>query len=234
MLECQPALARLMACVAGIARVVPRGLPLPEFDLHCPLLSLPLAFGTAIETIPAETPYIRLPAADVAAWAARMPPGKQPRIGLVWAGDSRRHDIECFLTDRRRSLAFDSFAPLLTQPGLRFFSLQIGPGAAQAGAFPELIDLTGDISDFLDTAALVANLDLVISVDTSVAHLAGALGKTVWVLSRFDGCWRWLMDRADSPWYPTLRLYRQPAPETWPAVIESLAADLAAWAKARG
>ncbi len=129
------------------------------------------------------------------------------RIGLAWAGNP---DLPA---DRRRSLAPDRLAPLFDLPGVHFFSLQKG-GPAAPEAFP-LTDLMGDVQDFADTAALVANLDLVISVDTAVAHLAAALGKPVWLLNRFDSCWRWQAVRRDSPWYPTLRLYRQPRPGDW-------------------
>src|ERR1019366_2995699 len=134
------------------------------------------------------------------------------RIGLVWAGNARNHSLALAAADRRRSLAPDRLAPLFDVPGLQFFSLQKdGPKAPEG--FP-LTDYMHEMVDFADTAALIANLDLVISVDTAVAHLAAALGKPVWVLDRSDSCWRWL-GRSDSPWYPTLRLYRQPNPGEW-------------------
>ncbi len=227
-LECQPAVARLMTGVEGITTVVPRSQPLPDFDIHCPLMSLPRVFGTALESIPAQVPYIR-PAADVVSQWNEIDATRSPRIGLVWAGDARHYDIECNTTDRRRSVTLEAYAPLLTIPGAKFFSLQVGPSVEQAKAYPVLIDHTARIKDFADTAGLIAHLDLVISVDTAVAHLAGAMGKPVWVLSRFDNCWRWLREREDSPWYPTLRLYRQTAPYAWGPVLDRLAADLRRW-----
>jgi tetratricopeptide (TPR) repeat protein len=229
-LECQPALARLMAGVEGIAEVIPRGAPLPAFDLHCATLSLPRLFGTVLETIPDRVPYVRPPADAVDQWKAPLAAISGPRIGLVWAGDARHYDIECAMTDRRRSLSLEAYAPLFAIAGLRFVSLQVGPTAAQARNYPELVDLTASIGDFADTAGLIAHLDLVISVDTAVAHLAASMGKPVWVLSRFDNCWRWFTERSDSPWYPTLRLFRQPAPNAWAPVLDRLHAELVQWA----
>ena len=229
-LDCQPALARLMARADGISQVVPHGAPLPDFDFHAPTMSLPLRFGTVLESIPGRVPYIRPPAEATEQWAKAMTGFPGRRVGLVWAGDARHYDIECAMTDRRRSLALEAYAPLFDIPGLRFFSLQIGPTAAQARGVSQLVDLTGSIEDFADTAGLIAHLDLVISVDTAVAHLAASMGKPVWVLSRFDNCWRWMRDRDDSPWYPTLRLFRQSAPGDWKPVLEQLRDQLAKWA----
>lgn len=231
--ECQPALARLVAGVTGVDAVVPRGAPLPAYDFHVPMMSLPLAFGTVLETIPAAVPYIAVPDEAAVPWADI--PTRYPglSVGLVWAGDARHYDIESNMTDRRRSVSLDAYAPFFAIPGLRFFSLQIGPAAAQAAGQPALIDLTAQIRDFADTAGLIAQLDLVVSVDTSVAHLAGAMAKPVWVLSRLDNCWRWLTGRRDSPWYPSLRLYRQTAPGDWQPTLQRLAEDLAGWAAAK-
>ena len=228
--EVQPPLVRLMAGVAGVAQIVPRGQALPDFDLHSPTMSLPLAFSTSLDSIPAHVPYIHPPADAVAQWDAALAGHALPRVGLVWAGDARHYDIECAMTDRRRSLPLAAFAPVLDVAGVEFFSLQIGPAAAQAREVPRLIDLTGPIRDFADTAGLIAHLDLVISVDTAVVHLTGALGKPVWVLSRFDNCWRWMREREDSPWYPTLRLFRQTAPGAWEPVIGHVRDALADWA----
>lgn len=230
-LECQPSLVRLLGSLAGVDRIVPAGQPLPAFDRHCPLMSLPRAFGTTLESIPSDMPYLHADPADVAAWRTRMAgAGDAPgalKVGLAWAGNPRQFSIDLNRTDRRRSIPFDLLAPLAECGPAVFYSLQLGEAAARAagGRLP-LIDLTGQIGDFADTAALVANLDLVISVDTSVAHLAGALGKPVWLLSRYDACWRWLRERDDSPWYPTLRLFRQAAPDDWPEAIGRLAAAL--------
>ncbi len=148
----------------------------------------------------------------------------------------RASNPEAIATDRRRSIALAQLAPLARISGAAWYSLQKGPPAAQAKDPPAgltLIDLMDEVEDFADTAALVAQLDLVISVDTSVAHVAAGLGKPVWLLSRFDGCWRWLLDRDDSPWYPNLRLYRQTAPGDWQPVIERLGNDLAAYLAAQ-
>jgi len=210
----------------------PGGDDLPDFDLHCPLMSLPLAFGTTLDSIPAPSAYLRADPGKLSAWQDRVAGHKRPRVGLVWAGGIRPNDPQAVATDRRRSIALAALAPLAGMPGVTWFSLQKGPPAAQAQDPPvglRLIDPMDAVGDFADTAALIMQLDLVISVDTSVAHLAAGLGKPVWVLSRFDGCWRWLTGRDDSPWYPTLRLYRQTSPGTWAPVIARLRRDLETW-----
>jgi tetratricopeptide (TPR) repeat protein len=233
-LECQPALVRLMAGVAGVSQVVPRGAPLPAFDLHCPIMSLPLAFGTTLETIPADIPYVVAPSDAIEPRPARLAATSGLRVGIVWTGDARHYDIECSMTDRRRSLPLAAFASFFDTAGVSFFSLQVGPAASQARDFPGLIDLTATIRDFADTAGLISHLDLVISVDTAVAHLAASMGKPVWLLSRFDGCWRWMLERDDSPWYPTVRLFRQSAPGDWAPVLERIRVELERWAVAHG
>jgi len=147
------------------------------------------------------------------------------KVGLVWAGHSRPNHSTAHAVDRRRSLSIDRFASLATIPGIQLFSLQKGDAARQLETLPDglkVINWMDHVEDFADTAAFIANLDLVIGVDTSVIHLAGAMGKPVWVLSRFDGCWRWLLNRDDSPWYPTLRLFRQPTMGDWQSVIENV------------
>ncbi len=214
----------------------PRGDSLPGFDLHCPLMSLPLAFGTTLDTIPAPSPYLRANPMKRALWQRRLAADRNPRIGLVWAGGIRPNDPQAVATDRRRSIALADLAPLAEAADVSWYSLQKGPRAAEAKRPPAgivLIDRMDEVDDFTDTAALVMELDLVISVDTSVAHLAAGLGKPVWLLSRFDGCWRWLADRDDSPWYPTLRLYRQAAPAAWAPVIARLGRDVTAWCAQR-
>jgi tetratricopeptide (TPR) repeat protein len=215
-LEVPPLLLRLMTSLAGPVQVVPHGLPLPPFDLHCPMLSLPLGFDTRMETIPGAVPYLAADPEAAEDWRWRLGTGAL-NVGLVWAGDPRSAVRELAAMDRRRSMPPDALAPLLDCPGVRFVSLQKGGPAAP----PEfgLIDPMADMADFADSAALVAALDLVISVDTAVVHLAGALGRPVWLLNRFDGCWRWLEGRDDSPWYPTLRQFRQQAPGDWPGVV---------------
>lgn len=226
--ECQPELVRLLRSLPGIAEVLPAGAALPAFDCHCPLMSLPLAFATTLDSIPATTPYLYPSAIDIGAWAERI--GREPRrkVGLVWAGNAQRASSVLQRFDQRRSLLREQLAPLAQCASLAFFSLQLGQGTnAESSQVPPMRDLTADIRDFADTAALVANLDLVISVDTSVAHLAGALGKPVWLLSRHDACWRWMREREDSPWYPTMRIFRQQQPGDWRGVVENVAAELA-------
>jgi len=227
-------LTRLLATLDGVAEVISDSDPVPAFDLHCPLMSLPLAFGTTLATIP--PPARLIPAADrVAAWRRRLAPLAGPRVGLCWAGSPRRDDPAAHRTDRRRSITLAQFAPLAGVVGPSFVALQKGEAAAEAATPPaglKLHDWTDELQDFADAAALVEALDLVITVDTAVAHLAGTLGKPVWILSRFDGCWRWLIDRDDSPWYPTARLFRQPAPGDWDAVMRQVVAALHRFASA--
>ena len=202
-----------------------------DFDAQVAMLCLPRLLGVTLQTIPAPIPYLAVDADAAAAWAARLAALPGRKVGLVWAGAARRHNPSASAVDARRSLRLSQLAPLAAAPGVQFISLQIGEPAAEIADAPSglrLVDWTAEIGDFADTAALVAGLDLVITVDTSVAHLVGALGRPVWILSRFDGCWRWLQDRDDSPWYPTARLFRQPSPGAWGPVIASLAAALAA------
>lgn len=234
-LEVQPALVSLLTGLPGVDKVAAVGEEVGPVDLQCPLMSLPLAFGTTLATIPAALPYLAPPAERMTPWLERLKAlvPDRPRIGLVWAGDSREHDVECLLIDRRRSLALAQLNPVLAVEGASFVSLQLGKPAEQAAGERRLVDATAGITDFADTAALIAGLDLVISVDTSTAHLAAGMGKPVWLLSRFDGCWRWLANRDDSPWYPTLRLYRQPQSGDWETPIARLAVDLREWIKAR-
>jgi tetratricopeptide (TPR) repeat protein len=216
-MEVQKPLARLLQGLRGVDRIVAYGDDLPAFDLHCPMQSLPLALGTTLATIPNAPSYLHADPEQIDAWGARLAASgnPNPRIGLAWAGNP------AMTRDRQRSLTPDRLAPLLESPGLHFISLQ-----KDAPRNVPLTDFMNDIDDFADTAALVANLDLVISVDTAVAHLAAALGKPVWLLDRFDPDWRWLTDRRDSPWYPSLRLYRQPKPEDWDSVLAEVANDL--------
>ncbi|HTX50330.1 MAG TPA: tetratricopeptide repeat-containing glycosyltransferase family protein [Caulobacteraceae bacterium] len=227
-LRVDPALERLFRSVPGVD--VATSYDPAAYDFHIPLMDLPRVVGTTLATIPGATPYLVADPADVAAWSGRLGalgPGR--RVGLVWAGKSRAHDPAAFAIDKRRSLRLAQLAPLATTPGVRFYSLQKGEPAAEAAEPPpclDLVDLTPELADFADTAALIQNLDLVISVDTSVAHLAGALGKPVWVLSRFDGCWRWLNGREDSPWYPTARVFHQRIRGDWEEVIARVAEEL--------
>jgi tetratricopeptide (TPR) repeat protein len=230
---CHPALTKLMKTVAGVDSVFGFGEMLPPFDLQCALMSLPRMFGTTVETIPGQTPYLKAEPELVRSWEQRLKnlPGR--KVGLVWSGDPRPGDRNANLTDSRRSMKLSQLAPLAGIPGVSFVSLQKGEPAAQAKNPPpglQLIDHTDELRDYMDTAALIMNLDLLVTVDTSVAHAAGALGKPVWLLSRFDGCWRWMLGRDDTPWYPRMRLFRQEKPLEWAPVVERLAAELKAWA----
>ncbi len=209
----QPELARLMQGTPG-AEVLPAGSPLPAFDVFCPLLSLPRAFATTLDSIPSG-PTLRPDPALIQRWALPASPALQ--VGLVWAGSPS------FLHDRSRSLALIDLAPLADVPGVAFHSLQLP--VQPLDGFP-LLDRMPGAADFADTAAMIAGLDLVISVDSAVAHLAASMGKPVWLLSRFMGCWRWLRGRGDSPWYPTMRIYRQEQPNDWTPTIARLREDL--------
>lgn len=232
-LRCQAPLKGLLEGLPGVAQVLDEDEALPHFDLQCPLLSLPYLLGMKGEDDIPPTPYLAADAGLAAAWGARLPRDGRLRVGLVWAGAPRREDFDAWLIDRRRSMRLADFGPLLDIPGVAFYSLQLGEAAAEARDHAgKLADLTGGIRDFRDTAALLSQLDLLICVDTAVAHLAGALGRPVWLLSRFDGCWRWLLERADSPWYSSLRLFRQRRPGGWGEVVARLAEELAALAAA--
>jgi Flp pilus assembly protein TadD len=230
-MEVQKPLVRLLSGLPGVELVIARGEELPPFDLHCPMLSMPLALGTTLMTIPGATPSLHADDGQVAAWRARLAAmaNQGPRIGLVWAGYPAIHSPVQAARDRRRSLAPDRLAPLFDLPGVHFFSLQKG-GPAAPEDFP-LSDFMNEAEDFADTAALIANLDLVISVDTAIVHLTATLGKPVWMLDRFDPDWRWFTGRCDSPWYPTLRIYRQPRPGDWDPVLAEIARDLHSFAE---
>ena len=237
-LECQPELQRLFQRMAPDLPVLARGQTLPAFEVHCPLLSLPRVFSADLGNIPHTVPYLHADTAEAAIWRERLsglgssirPSGPDLKVGLVWAGRPTNTN------DRNRSLKLASLAPLAEVPGVRFISLQKDAAAVEARTPPagmELIDVAEDLRDFADTAALIANLDLVIAVDTAVVHLAGAMGTPVWTLLPFAPDWRWLLDRTDSPWYPTMRLFRQPSPGDWGSVIQGVASELAAFERHR-
>ncbi len=217
-------LARSMPGVSFIAEAD----PLPGHDLHCPMLSLPHRFATTIESVPRKVPYLHASPQKTAAFAERLGRGKALQVGLVWAGAPLFGMAEFRAMNHRRSAPLAAFAPLADIPGLRLVSLQLGEAASEAPAAFDLLDTMGKIADFDDTAAIIANLDLVIAVDTAVAHLAGALGVPVWVLSRYDACWRWLAGHSECPWYPTMRLFRQKRAGDWRALIEEVATQLRA------
>jgi hypothetical protein len=221
---CQNELTSLIKDMDGIRQVISYGDPLPVFHIHSPLLRLPLIFGTTLENIPTKTPYISVNQALIHKWKEKVKNDtSQLKIGLVWAG------IPGHKNDRNRSCSLDIFSPLANIHDTTFYSLQKGDAAEQAKSPPEglkLVDYTEEIHDFSDTAALIENLDLVISVDTAVAHLSGALNKPVWTLLPFAPDWRWLLNRNDSPWYSTMRLFRQPSHGDWVSVISSVVREL--------
>lgn len=215
-------LLRLALRIEGVSHVVPRGAPLPAFDLHCSASSLPRAFKAGdVMPIPSTIPYVQSDPADVADWRARLAALPGRKIGLVWGGNPRQK------ADPIRSIPFAALSPLAGIQGVSFVSLHKGGRADPRVGFP-LHDWTDELLDFGDTAALIEGLDLVISVDTAVAHLAGALARPVWLLNRSDGVTdpRWLRRRADCPWYPTMRIFRQPVFGDWNAVIAAVRAAL--------
>ena len=214
-LEAYPALMRLFRSLPGVSRLIVQGETPPHCDLQCPLQSLPRAFATSLETIPAETPYLR--AGSREAWAERLGPRHGPRIGLVWAGRPTHG------RDRDRSIALDRLTPLLAFDTADWFGLQLG---RQDSLPTQVIDLSSHLTDMAETAAALCEIDLLISVDTAVAHLAGALGRPVWLLLPFSPDWRWMLGRTDSPWYPTMRLFRQMRPGDWETVIDAVGISL--------
>jgi len=235
---CPPPLQRLFESLDNVDAVCPLDgkTTIPGHDYWCLMMSMPKLFGTTVDTIPAPMPYLRAPAALAGYWRERLPTSRF-KVGLVWAGDPRPHMPDANAVDQRRSMSARSFLPFLRVPGVTFVSLQMG-----ASTRPQINDLPleyrpfdpmDEVRDFADTAAIVENLDLVITVDTSMAHLVGALNKPVWILSRYDACWRWFRDRDDSPWYPSARLFRQPAPGDWDSVVASVQQALTSAAAAR-
>ncbi len=224
---CEPELIRIAEGVAGIDRVIAwdtvdlEG----EYDLHCPTMSLPYCFRTAFATIPTMESYVSVPSSLSREWKARLPDVAGRRVGLVWAGNS------AFRDDARRSIALSAFGPILGTANVNFFSLQKGPDAQQAAEWSGLlIDRMDACEDFMDTAALVSNLDLVIASDTAMAHLVGAIGKPVWLLNRAGSDWRWGLAGERSAWYPTMRIFRQQQPLDWAPVMTSVFHELQAFA----
>lgn len=228
-LECPRPLFGLFSCLtegtpAPVRRLIVRGEPLPAFDVHAPLMSLPRILGTTLDTIPGTVPYLEADAAATAAWREHMGPTDRPRVGVAWAGNPQHAN------DRNRSMPATFLAPLLQNANASFYNLQVGAAAHDTAQLPPggLKDVGAEIGDFADTAAIIANLDLVISVDTAVAHLAGAMGRPTWMLVPYVPEWRWLLDREDTPWYPTMRLFRQSAPGDWPALMDRVSGAMAA------
>jgi tetratricopeptide (TPR) repeat protein len=226
-LQVEEPLRQLMSGLAGVSLCISKDEALPAFDLHCPLLSLPLAFGTRLETIPSATSYLSVPA-QARDWQAQLAPSPGPRIGLAWSGNSQHP------RDAERSIAFAKLSPLFDLPA-SFIGLQrdVRPhDQAALQARGGVLNLGPSMANFADAAALVSQLDLVIAVDTGIAHLAAALGRPVWMLLPLVPDWRWLLDREDTPWYPTMRLFRQPERGDWDSVIISVGVELRAMLEA--
>ncbi len=229
-IECQNELVSLLSAVDGVSEVYGRGEPLTDFDLQSPILSLPYLLGTDIATIPRDIPYIIPENSLVDKWRASMSKYESAdmKVGLAWAGKpSHKRDLY-------RSFPLSVYAPLAGFKNITFFNLQKDDTAQDVKSHPEdmnLVELMGEVSDFSDTAAFIENLDLVISADTAVAHLAGAMGKPVWTLLPYAPDWRWLLDRSDSPWYPTMKLFRQSKPMDWADAIQKICSELSATQK---
>ena len=216
------ALKALVETVPGVSLVVASGDALPDFDLYCPLMSLPLAFGTELETVPVNIPYLRPFSDRLAVWQPRMPDNGRVRVGFCWAGNPD------FGNDRHRSIPLERLASLFSVPGIDFVSLQKDVSPEQAALLEQhgIVQLGQQFEDYADTAAVVAILEVIVAVDTSVAHLAGAMGKVTALLLPFSPDWRWLLDRTDSPWYPSMRLFRQTAIGDWENPLERVRREL--------
>jgi hypothetical protein len=221
-LEVQPPLMKLLKSLPGVAKLVARGEAVPHFDFHCPIMSLPLAFQTRRETIPAKVPYLTASKEIIEKWRSRL--GENGlKIGVAWAGNAK------FPADRNRSILLRNISPIFSVHGAKYFSIQKdlrNGDQALLSANPQIVQLGHMINDFQDTAAIMMSLDLIISSDTSVVHLAGALGRPTWVLLQFNPDWRWLLECDDSPWYPTARLFRQDDTRSWANVVERVRAAL--------
>lgn len=217
LLHVPAAIAPTLGAMPGIARVIPYGEDLPDFDTHCSLMSLPRAFRTTIDTIPATVPYLTTPTARIAAWRDRLgPQDGRRRVAIAWSGSTALWN---------RSLPLATLAPLLARPDCVFHVAQTevaAPDRATLDALPHVVDHSATLGDFADTAALLAHMDLVISVDTVLAHLAGALARPVWTLLPFGADYRWMTGGTTSPWYPTMRLFRQPAFDDWDGVLAAI------------
>jgi hypothetical protein len=232
--EVQRPLGSLLQTLSGVGQVLAAGDVLPDFDFHCPLMSLPLELGvTEAHLLENPAPYLAADPDKSQHWARRLGARTRPRVGLVWSGGFRPEQPELWSTHERRNISLAEISTLNTS-GLDFFSLQKGEPAesqvlAEIGRYwtgDNFFNYAAELGDFTDTAALIANLDLVISVDTSTAHLAAGMGKPVWLLNRFDTCWRWQLHRRDSPWYPNLTVFRQTAAADWSTPLQQIRAGL--------
>jgi tetratricopeptide (TPR) repeat protein len=220
-LQCARELSRLLENLPGIEQVITVKQP-PACDFECPLMSLPLVFESTLENLPSQVPYLDAPPALCAHWSDRLRETARPRVGITWAGNPSN------TRDRYRSMSFEQIAPLVESP-VRFVNLQKDRSAESLRSSPlsaRVLDPTPELHDWADTAALLSNLDLVITVDTSVAHLSGAMGKPTWTMLSFGADWRWMLDRNDSPWYPTMRLFRQERLGDWESVVDRVKRSL--------
>lgn len=231
--EVQKPLVNVLKNLEGVHAITTQETPLPEFDFHCPLLSLPLAFKTLANNIPNQTSYIQADPKKVSTWKEQLGTKNNIRVGLVWSGGFRPDQPELWEVNKRRNLPVE-LLKLLNIPNIDFYSLQKGEPAESefkkidqaSWGGPLIHNYVEQLTDFSDTAALITNLDLVIAVDTSTAHMAAAMGKEVWLLNRYDTCWRWFIDRTDSPWYPTIQIFRQPSPGDWLSVMNEVRSSL--------
>ena len=228
----QEPLINLLKNLDGVDAILLENTALPEFDFHCPLMSLPLAFKTRLDSIPNQIPYIKADMDKASYWQKKLSNSTRLKVGLVWSGGFKVQ-AELWVMNNRRNLPLGHLN-VFKDLNVDFYSLQKGEPAEsefkallQDGSIElNVNDYTDELNDFTDTAALIHNLDLVISVDTSTAHLAAAMGKPVWILSRYDGCWRWMLNRSDSPWYPSVKLYAQSIMGDWQSVCEKIRVDL--------
>jgi tetratricopeptide (TPR) repeat protein len=220
-IACMNSQAGLLANLEGVIATTPSGKASPPYDLFLPMMSLPLIFGTTLQTIPLDVPYLKPDPARVAAWAQKMSTYSGLKVGLVWSGSANPEPL--------RSMTLAELAPLAEIPSVQYFSLQFGPAAAEAKkavAWMNIVDLSDDVADFGETAACMMNLDLILTIDTAAAHLAGALARPTWTMLPFSPDWRWLLDRPDSVWYPTMKLFRQTRRKVWTDVVEHVAIAL--------
>jgi hypothetical protein len=222
-LQVQDELKEILSGIDGVSCTVGMSDSLPSFDCHCPLLSLPLELQIRVEDLPTVSPYLVAPRERVTAWEHRLSQTGKIRVAIAWAGRPT------FIDDHNRSIGLQRFSPLLAAAGVQFFSIQkvLNPGDEEIiKRHPNVIHLGHEIADFGDTAAIMSLMDLVVSSDTSVVHLAGALGVPVWILLQHAADWRWLMDREDSPWYPSARLFRQSSIGDWSGVVHRVLKEL--------